>query len=169
MSHFSYTFALSGAPISQDDETCGSCSRNGNQDAPPAVCAPRMSDGRLFTDYRPRFDTQLLSLQTDAARAGHEVSNSFAYRQYLINNAEQLMAKQRTQTLPCCDIPYSSPGTMLPEQSIMQCDASSCSVIGGDSAGLGMGRAAAPGTFPPEVPEPSGVPEGVVASTYMPL
>lgn len=103
-------------------------------------CPPRMADGRLFTDYRPRCDINYTFNGMDSKMS----MNSYAYRQFLISNANKLMSSQRASTYsaavcgPCME-PYDQ-GTMLSEQSVMKCDASTCTVTGKDPRGLGLGR-----------------------------
>jgi hypothetical protein len=102
-------------------------------------CPPRMADGRNFTDYRPR------CLSTITQELAGQPMNSYEYRQFLINNAGSLMSKMREDTYnknscgPCVE-PFQT-GTMLPEQSQVQCDANTCRILPGDPAGLGQGRA----------------------------
>jgi len=48
-------------------------------------CPPLMSDGRMFTDYRPNcYVNNLVRMQ-------NQTYSSYEYRQFLINNAEQFM------------------------------------------------------------------------------
>ena len=118
--------------------TCSSCTRtseNRHYD-----CPPRMADGRIFTDYRPRCDINYSALG-DRLKTG---ISSYDYRQVLIASAEQIISDQRSvayNNALCgpCMAPYDS-GTMLPESSRMVCTAQTCAVKVGDPAGLGMGR-----------------------------
>ena len=115
---------------------CGACSReseNKNFD-----CPPRMADGRMFTDYRPRCDA---NLEWQAPMSGtHE------YRQFLIHNADALMGHQRDAAFtkafcgPCVE-PYDQ-GTVLPDSETVACDKVGCkrSPTRAGSAGLGTGR-----------------------------
>lgn len=48
-------------------------------------CPPRMSDGRHFTDYRPS------SYVNDLIRYSNNVMSNFEYKQFLIDNAEELI------------------------------------------------------------------------------
>lgn len=103
-------------------------------------CPPRMADGRLFTDYRPRCDYNYV---VDGLTADTPM-DSYAYRQYLINNAGSLMTKQRAQSYSqslCgpCTKPYNI-GTMLPEKYVTTCDGKTCSVKLNDPRGIGIGR-----------------------------
>ena len=93
-----------------------------------------MADGRAFTDYRPRCAINFKNISM----------NSYDYRQFLIANAERLMQEGRDaayQENKCgpCVAPFNE-GTMLPEQSMVTCDASTCSFKVTDPNGLGMGR-----------------------------
>lgn len=100
-----------------------------------------MADGRIFTDYRPRCD---LNYSIPGAKDSMMGSSSYTYRQYLIQHADQLMAGQRALTYgsavcgPC--MPPYDVGTMLPEQSIVKCDAQVCTRVGNDPSGIGQGR-----------------------------
>jgi hypothetical protein len=98
-----------------------------------------MSDGRLFTDYRPRCDINYMNLQKEKAM------DSYTYRQYLMNNGEQIMngMRQCVYTSAVCG-PCKEPfevGTMLPEESIDVCDKRSCRrVATGSAQAVGLGR-----------------------------
>lgn len=99
--------------------------------------APRMADGRLFTDYRPR-----CVMQYQYRHQGSD--SSYAYRQHLIRSASDIMQNQRDAALQAaarapCVKPYNQ-GTMLPESSKFVCNASTCKVVAGDPSGLGTGR-----------------------------
>ena len=116
--------------------TCGPCGRaseNKHWD-----CPPRMADGRMFTDYRPRCDRDLQYMGDPLA------TNSYAYRQFLIHNADGVLAQQRQQAFagafcgPCVQ-PYDR-GTMLPEADRFVCNASTCDRVAGAPGGLGSGR-----------------------------
>lgn len=101
-------------------------------------CAPRMSDGRHFTDYRPNCDVNSF-IRTD-----NNVQNSFDYRLFLQNNAESLMNKNREISTkknlckPCDQENFAS--TMLPERYMQKCDNNKCEVKEVNKEGLGMGR-----------------------------
>lgn len=116
-------------------KSCSECSRvsqNKHFD-----CPPRMSDGRHFTDYRPRCLLNTM-FQSD------QPMTSFEYRKYLVSNADKLIGKDRTEAYnnnmcgPCVE-PYDQ-GTMLPEQSMTVCDANVCKFYKNDDNGLGLGR-----------------------------
>ena len=101
-------------------------------------CPPLMSDGRAFTDYRPNCYVNNL------VRTKNDINNSFQYRTYLTNNAENLMDINRTNACQknCCgpcQKPYNI-GTMLPEQNINKCTSSVCGTLVTNPNGLGTGR-----------------------------
>lgn len=103
---------------------CNECS-----DSKYTSCPAKMSDGRLFTDYRPRCFT-------------HDVNkNSYEYRQFMIHNAEKMLKEERTKIKMCgpCVEPFNV-GTMLEEQTIVKCDENSCKVVLKNPYGLGQGR-----------------------------
>ena len=101
-------------------------------------CPPRMSDGRHFTDYRPDCYSENL------IRSKNNINNSFQYRMFLTHNADDLMQVNRAyacQKNCCgpCQKPYDI-GTMLPEQTVVNCNNNSCTTIVNDENGLGQGR-----------------------------
>ena len=60
--------------------TCNKTSNNKYFD-----CPARMDDGRTFTDYRPN------NAVDDMIRYSNNVMSSYEYRQFLINNATDIM------------------------------------------------------------------------------
>lgn len=101
-------------------------------------CPPRMADGRHFTDYRPNCHVNNL------LRANNKLYNSFQYRKFLTDNADNLMninrayACQKNCCGPCVK-PYEQ-GTMLPLQSEVTCNENVCDVNVINPDGLGQGR-----------------------------
>ena len=86
-------------------------------------CPPLMADGRMFTDYRPRCIANFAVAGGASLPGNFDLPNSYEYRQYLIKNASDIMAKNRQmayQNNACgpCTNPYNE-GTMLPEQSMV--------------------------------------------------
>ena len=55
-------------------------------------CPPRMADGRQFTDYRPN------GYVNNLVRMSNDIVSSYDYRQFLINNANELMNINREYT-----------------------------------------------------------------------
>lgn len=114
---------------------CSTCTRPSNNKY--FDCPVKMQDGRNFTDYRPRCIANALLVDGN-------VFNSYQYRQYLMANANNIMQANSTNAYeynkcgPCMD-PYIQ-GTMLPEKTIMKCNASVCQVYNNDINGVGMGR-----------------------------
>ncbi len=114
---------------------CGECARPSSNRQ--FNCPPRMDDGRHFTDHRPRCVSNFM-FPKDVPM------NSFEYRQYLQTNADSLITNARLDAYkknacgPCVE-PYDI-GTMLPEQNMMECDASTCKFIINDQNGVGLGR-----------------------------
>ena len=94
-------------------------------------CPHFMSDGRAFTDYRPR------------CMQDFKMCN-FEHRQFMINNAEKLMEADRAKhynannCAPCVE-PYNQ-GTMLNEKNMVQCNKNTCTTKLNDVNGLGTGR-----------------------------
>lgn len=120
--------------------SCSSCERE--SDNKYEACPAKMADGRAFTDYKPRCAVH--SSLMESGHASGKALNSYELRQFLINNAENIMEKSRTQAQtqnncgPCVQ-PWNK-GTMLPEQSMVKCNTSTCSVSTNDPNGLGRGR-----------------------------
>lgn len=108
------------------------------------MCPSRMSDGRMFTDYRPRcaINAELMDMVAKA----NMVQSSYESRMYLQQNAEKVMNMQRSFALnnaaPCapCTRPFTDAGTMLPERYVVRCDGVSCSRTEMNPMGLGDGR-----------------------------
>lgn len=115
--------------------TCLDCERPANNRY--FNCPPLMADGRHFTDYRPRCDINYLYPRDQAM-------SSYDYRMYLVHNADKLMADDRDKAYrknvcgPCVE-PYEV-GTMLPEQTMIECNTNSCRFLVNNPNGLGMGR-----------------------------
>ena len=91
----------------------------------------RMSDGRSFTDYRAN------------CIMNHELSedkNSFQYRYFLENNGssiEKSILKKYDDALKCTDCTYQ---TVLPVQTVQNCNAGVCKISVNDPNGLGLDR-----------------------------
>lgn len=101
-----------------------------------------MADGRLFTDYRSRCDINYLPASSGS---GAPIpADSYAYRQYLISHADDLIAAARKNaySVAAC-APCVRPSTMLPEKQTEVCDSRTCVIVPGPDPvnGLGMGRA----------------------------
>lgn len=114
---------------------CSDCSRVSNNKH--FNCPPNMADGRHFTDYRPRCMANFVFPENESL-------NSYEYRQYLIHNADTLIKENQIRAYkanmcgPCVE-PFDI-GTMLPEQNMVSCDASTCKTFLSDQNGLGTGR-----------------------------
>lgn len=101
------------------------------------TCPPRMSDGRAFTDYRPRCASMSTSL---AGTYGNEQARS-----WLTNSAESLIANARqlslhTNSCNQCNTATMINGDVVPESAIQVCTAESCGISTSASRGLGLGR-----------------------------
>ena len=101
-------------------------------------CPYRMSDGRNFTDYRTQCT---LDYQR---KTKNNFKSSYEERQYMIKNAMNMMkenastAEKRNQCSGC--YPTNVPGTMLPEQNMVQCNDKTCNFTVNNKMGLGTGR-----------------------------
>lgn len=117
-------------------KNCEECERPSNNKF--FNCPPRMSDGRHFTDYRPRCTQQYLD------KIENNIQSSYDHRLYLQRNADELIARnakeayQLNQCGPCVE-PYDV-GTMLPELEKQVCNERTCSFNVNDPYGLGLGR-----------------------------
>lgn len=120
--------------------TCTTCMRASDNAA--TNCPARMSDGRLFTDYRPRCD-QIADLMPAAATDKSGI-NSYEFRMHLTAQAEEVMRRNMMwayEAAACGPCDHAQPGTMLPEQALQRCDASACTFEpSGHTGGLGLGR-----------------------------
>jgi hypothetical protein len=101
-------------------------------------CPPRMDDGRHFTDYRGNCYVNNL------IRANNNTFNSYQYRMFLTQNADNMMQMNRTNACQknCCG-PCKKPydiGTMMPEQGTVDCLSGSCNFKPLEKNGLGIGR-----------------------------
>lgn len=106
-------------------------------------CPTKMSDGRLFTDYRTK--CMVSNDLTNQLKDNTITVSSYESRLYLQRNAEKLMAQyaqDAANNLMCgpCTRPFTDPGTMLPEKYVIKCDKVSCSRSETNPIGLGDGR-----------------------------
>jgi len=106
-------------------------------------CPTKMSDGRLFTDYRPRCMVSN-DLFQELNKSNTPVS-SYESRLYLQRNADAIMEKHQqdiANRLMCgpCSYPPTEAGTMVPEKYVIHCDTVSCSRKEVNANGLGDGR-----------------------------
>ncbi len=135
--------------------SCSTCFRASDNAA--SSCPARMSDGRLFTDYRPRRDqiTGIIPIVpspvtgescTAAATcaAPSSAMGSYEFRMHLVNNAEEVMRRNMMgayEATACGPCDHTQAGTMLPETAAQRCDVSTCTFQPTNStAGLGLGR-----------------------------
>ena len=115
--------------------SCQDCKRSSSQEA----CPFRMADGRNFTNYSTRCS------QLEQIRNANQMASSYDLRMFMTQNAEQLMAQNRMASAqdnsctPCYGV--NEAGTMLPEESLVVCNAKVCAVKPGAPGGLGQGRA----------------------------
>ena len=115
---------------------CEECTRPTNNQY--FNCPPRMSDGRHFTDYRPR------CTQAYDNKLKDQLMSSYDYRMFLTQNAENIINKNAFNAYmtnrcgPCVE-PYNE-GTMLPELEQQICNTRTCTFKTTDPYGLGLGR-----------------------------
>tara|TARA_Y100000389_G_scaffold183613_2_gene201291 strand:+ start:14641 stop:14967 length:327 start_codon:yes stop_codon:yes gene_type:complete len=91
----------------------------------------RMSDGRMFTDYR-----QNCLLNNGLAKG----MGSWEYRNYLTENADKIMMNfiQKQEAITACT--KCTDNTVLPVRTIINCTPEGCNYILNDPKGLGQGR-----------------------------
>ena len=100
-------------------------------------CPPMMSDGRAFTDYRPK-GVQALQDIVPLNKGSYE------FRQHLEAHGKGLMSSMRAMAYanntcgPCQD-PYST-GTLVKELSRESCGPNSCAFVQENQDGIGLGR-----------------------------
>jgi hypothetical protein len=91
----------------------------------------RMADGRIFTDYRPN-----CVMNSEYSKG----KNSFEYRYHLTHNGtqiEQSSMKQLEERAKCNDC---NAQTLLPVQTVQNCNAGICTISVQDPNGLGLDR-----------------------------
>lgn len=115
---------------------CKDCTRETDNKA--FHCPDRMSDQRLFTNYRPRSSTQYYNM------ISNNMPDAYAYRQYMTQNAEELIKRNAAEAYmraACgpCDNNYER-GHMLPETDQQTCDSRKCTFRVTDPFGLGRSR-----------------------------
>ena len=121
-----------------------SCKSGCDTDSKAKTCAARMSDGRAFTDYRPRcaVNAELLS----KVSAANMIGSSYESRMYLQSHGDALMAENYkwavNNLMPCapCARPFSDDGTMLGNAYTVRCNAVTCQRTQTNPQGLGDGR-----------------------------
>lgn len=117
---------------------CQSCGVRPTNNTTFFSCPARMNDGRNYTNYGPRCQTQYLPEFTN------KIQSSYDYRQFLIHNANDLIARNAADSYmenkcgPCMN-PYDKT-TQLDELSKQVCNARTCTFKGNDPYGLGLGR-----------------------------
>lgn len=104
-------------------------------------CPIKMSDGRQFTDYRPRCAINA-NLMTDLDK-NNIIKSSYDSRMYLQQNAEKIMEENKLHAqnnlMPCapCNRPENLSGTMYPERYVVKCNPTYCEKIEVNKYGLG--------------------------------
>ena len=91
----------------------------------------RMADGRIFTDYRPNCVMN---------KEYSQEKNSFDYRYFLTKNAQSIensIIQQLEQAVKCNDC---NAQTVLPVQTIQNCNQGKCTISLNDPGGLGLDR-----------------------------
>ena len=112
-----------------------------NSTEPLSQCPWKMSDGRSFTDYRPRCAVNA-ELLDDLAKK-NMIKSSYESRMFLQQNADMIMERSRQQSvnnlMPCapCKRPFSESGTMYPQRYVVKCSATNCEKVEVNPDGLG--------------------------------
>ena len=88
-------------------------------------CPIRMSDGRLFTDYRPRCAVNNV---TEATNNGLD---SYKHRMFMINNATEMMKQNmmKAYDVARCKPVAPTPPTVPPPAFKQACSSKSCVVV----------------------------------------
>tara|TARA_Y100000590_G_C15659640_1_gene992060 strand:- start:1009 stop:1365 length:357 start_codon:yes stop_codon:yes gene_type:complete len=97
-------------------------------------CPSRMDDGRHFTEYRSS------CFLNNYTRFNNDIRNSYQYRLFLTRNAEKIMEQNKKLACDnqCCK--DCNGQTMLPEESMVECNEFTCNVKANNPNGLGQGR-----------------------------
>ena len=104
-------------------------------------CPLKMSDGRPFTDYRPRCAINA-DLMTDLDK-NNMIKSSYESRMYLQHNAEKIIEANKltaqNNLMPCapCTRPTNLSGTMYPERYVVKCNPTYCEKVEVNKFGLG--------------------------------
>ena len=91
----------------------------------------RMADGRIFTDYRPN-----CVMNRELSKA----NNSFEYRYYLTRNANDIETSTMKKLEADVKCDNCKAQTLLPVQTIQNCNAGVCVTELNDPNGLGLAR-----------------------------
>ena len=91
----------------------------------------RMSDGRMFTDYR-----QNCTLNNSIAKQ----MGSWEYRDFLTNNAAQIHSRFLSDLDASVKCTKCSDNTVLPVKTVLNCSTDSCTYQMNDPNGLGQAR-----------------------------
>ena len=121
---------------------CGKSSNNKYFD-----CPTRMDDGRHFTDYRPNcYVNNMIQFQNN-------LSSSYDYRQFLINNATSLMEVNKKYT-SFKNGNNDCNAVEVPHQSIRVCNGNVCETYQVNENGVGQ-RSMADPNYTYELPKHS--------------
>lgn len=91
----------------------------------------RMSDGRVFTDYR-----QNCTLNNSISKN----MGSWEYRDFLTNNASQIHSSFLSELEATTKCTKCSDNTVLPVKTVLNCSTDSCTYQMNDPNGLGQAR-----------------------------
>ena len=129
------------------NDTCGAgvttgsevCKQHDATDNKYEDCPPRMSDGRQFTDYRPRCEAVFGGLP--------QPMSSYEYRMFLTSHAEDIINKNRDiATLrSSCDWCDSRERTAPPFRTSQRCDDRVCTFEKVCGRGIGVDNATTAG------------------------
>lgn len=129
--------------------SCSACTRPQGTSYEPKnfVC---MSDGRAFTDYRPRYFAYAseMAAVTSSPQYYSTPYSSYESRMYMQQNATQIIEQNRVAAekhVGTCKRPLIDPGTIPPEQYVVRCNTVSCQRFEVSPGGIGDGRQYATG------------------------
>lgn len=102
-------------------------------------CPPLMADGRHLTTYQPRCMQEYVLRDAN----GRPLS-SYAYRQYLVNHAEELLASEVAQLQQAFGCGGGDSATVPPPLRTQECDAHGCGISPANFEGVGLERVPQP-------------------------
>lgn len=101
-------------------------------------CPPRMSDGRFMRNFAPRCLQEF-----GLVDANQKPLTSYAYRQYLIHNGENIIRAQQAAAEEMYNCKKCDYTTQVAPQRVQTCDGRVCAMSPVDYKGVGLERGGA--------------------------
>ena len=99
-------------------------------------CPPRMADGRLFTDYRPR-----CVVNDTLIDSNNKTMSSLNQRKHLTHNGEEIIKANMLNAMKSSQCHAIEPtDTQIPMAFRQTCDTNVCNFTRVDDTGLGLTR-----------------------------